>query len=251
MLNFRLSGLNGLWYILIVAFLLIGCSSKSFVGQAQWAQNGINDIKVDGIIQDWPQLPPLYYDEDNRMSVQMINNNEALYIYISIAGKGLKKGVLKDGLTLILEPAGMATSPFKIALREQQIMEVFYPSESDSVMMSYSEAREKGIEVENGPSGNTPMVFEAKIGFEMIYPPADIFPGTHLTVKLESTKMEIYEKFSSGESRGKPGGGGGGKRGPGGRNTGSPDGKGSAGKREQMMEPFETTLELILATTPL
>lgn len=245
MSNLRFFGLKNFLKPVLIAFLLIGCSSKSFVGQSQWAQNEIKDIKVDGFVRDWPQLPPLYYDESNRMTVQMMNNDKALYIYLSVAGEGLKKGIVRNGMSLTFEPVGSSVSPLKIVSKDHQPIEVFYPSESYPVVRSIAETGEKEIEVKMAPPDGSAMVFEAKIGFGAIYPPAGILPGTKLILKIESTKMEISEKFSSGESRGKPGGGGGHGRGGGGKGMKSPE------KREKAMEPFETTLELILAADPL
>lgn len=248
MLKVRFSGLKHLFYASVVAFFLIGCSSKTFVGRAQWVQNGINDIKVDGIVQDWPKIPPLYYDEDNRMSVQMVNDNEALYIYLSVAGKDLKKGAVKDGLTLTLEPVKLAISPLKITFKDHQHISVLYPSEFDSGMISMVEVREKGIEAEMNQPNEYAMVFEARIRFDAIDPPAGILPGTKLTLKIESKKMKNSEGISSEKSGGRSGGG---KGGAGGKGGGRSEGMRSAGKRENMMEPFEAILELVLATDPL
>lgn len=245
-----------------------GCSSKKVVSQSQWKKT---EIIVDGSDKDWPETLPQFYDEENRSSIRVLNDEEFIYIAVAIGDQQLKQKISGTGFNLTITPEGEDGGPFAIRVdgkaslgksgreklrgnnpsfdesepkkREKirdisvslpSTINVTYPYSSGPMSMSLSEAAGYGIEFAMASIDATRMVFEAKITLGSIV--SEGFEhGKKLTLSFSTINLE------SSKSRGR---GRGGMRGSGiGTKGGMRGGRGGMVKKK----PYEAKMEVILA----
>ena len=181
-------------------FLVAGCSTKMPEILTPWSKS---QIQADGMDHEWSGIQPQYYDKEDRVSVRVMNNADAIFVCVSVQGDSLKQKILMNGLALTLDPEGEKIPPFKIefnglgpstqsGITLPDSMEITYPYSSGPMAMSFTEAREKGVEIGMGYPETARMVFEAVIGFSAISSFGDIQPGTRLTLKIEAKGISFY-----------------------------------------------------------
>lgn len=114
MLNRKAKWVASILYLFTGCFLAAGCSTTSPVIRVPWSQS---EIRADGMDHEWPQLPPQYYDEENRISVRVMNNADSVFVCVSAGGESLKQTILMNGLILTLDPEEKDIPPFKIGFK--------------------------------------------------------------------------------------------------------------------------------------
>ncbi|MBU0969065.1 MAG: hypothetical protein KKC20_00385 [Proteobacteria bacterium] len=235
-------------FLLAVIFLAAGCSTKLPEIRSPWSQS---QIQADGMDHEWSGLLPQYDDKEERVSVRVMNNADAVFVCVSVQGDSLRQKILMNGLALTLDPEGETIPPFKIEFNSLNAstssvinlpdsMEITYPYSSGPMAMSFAEAREKGVEIGMGYPETARMVFEAAIGFSAISSFGDIQPGTRLTLKIEAKGISFYPSFFAAEADGRPGAGT-----KSGKTQNSNNGKPRAELKKERA-PFEAVMDLVL-----
>ncbi len=74
-------------------------------------------IVADGNDMDWPVAPPLYFDEENRTGIRVMNDRKTLCVLVTIAGQSLKQQLAARGFRLTLDTLKEGTSPFSIEIQ--------------------------------------------------------------------------------------------------------------------------------------
>lgn len=94
---------------LIFLGLVPGCSTATQV-QSSWRDKEIASV---GQSRDWVGQA-VFYDEKNHLTMNVLNDNDALYLRISTFDRMLQQTMLHPGITLWFDPAGGQEKAFGI-----------------------------------------------------------------------------------------------------------------------------------------
>lgn len=200
-------------------------------------------IVVDGNDKDWPMAPPLYFDEENRAGIRVMNDEKTICILVTIAGESLKRRFSTQGFRLTLDTQKQGTNPFSIEVQSRdsffvrgnekertkdflsdRTVLITYPHSSGEMEMSVAQAGGYGIELGMNMMEFSRLVFELKIRLDAVLPDETMDFNNPVCLMLSAAghgQGGMPDKESgpgmSGNGQGGPGGqgpGGGGK-GPG------------------------------------
>jgi len=240
-------------------FLIMGCAASPHRVQCTWLPS--DKITVDGHEDDWVDIPPQYYDEESRVSIRTMNNDNSLFVCATVGSRHLSRQVMNNGLTLTLSLDGNEGQEFALAVTPQNVpnkpgeknrehadlkpqtkadgfVDITYPYSMGPITMTSSEAREKGIEAVMKKNKYGQVVFEANLTLDAVALLKDIKPETRVNIGIESVGSETPRKQRSGSPSGRGGGGGGGRKG----------GKGDRGP-QKVTNSFKAQLAVTLAKT--
>jgi|GEM_PF-3681769 len=113
----------------IYSMIMLGLAAGCFIG----AKNAkITDadrltapLNIDGQLEDWPVLK--MQDKVTGIRYQVANDDQALYVAISIADRMLQKKVAMSGISFSIDPSGgksypvTVTYPLKLSVTEEQL----------------------------------------------------------------------------------------------------------------------------------
>ena len=241
-------------------FLIMGCSASPHRVHSTWLPP--DKITVDGHEDDWVDTPPQYYDEESRVSVRTMNNDDSLFVCATVGSRHLSRHIMNNGLTLtlgldeneiekfalVIKPRNVHNNPIKPNHKQASVptkttprgvVDITYPNPTVPETMSSAEARENGIDAFMQKNKYGQVVFEANLTLDAIALLRDIKPDTRVTVEIESSGPETPKKQIS-EGRSGRGGGGGRKGGKG--------GKGDRGAQKNI-NSFKAQLDVTLART--
>lgn len=224
---------------LLAAVLLVGCGSPqpSPPVQSLWQ---FSTITADGNPKDWPDTAPLYHDPENQTRMWVANDENAIYLLVTIHSQETKNRLATSGFSLVLDTDEKDAKPFSLNFdgtapfgfpREQtekpnpqpnngkpapmpdtqdlnlpEMIEVIYPYSSGAMTMSLAEAMENGIALSVGNPESGTWVFEAKIRMDAVFFERPLVSGSQMSVSLsaqEGVSPEGRRSPDPGEESGK------------------------------------------------
>jgi hypothetical protein len=132
-------------------------------------------IAADGQGQDWPEIPPQYYDQETRTSIRVMNDETALYLYATIGNQEITHELMQAGFSLSLDFQEAGAIPFAIKVNGQ--MPAGRPGKPEA----------SGSNSRSGPAGSSPASGQGRPG-------QDMNPGS---IKQPETLVVTYP-YSSG-----------------------------------------------------
>ncbi|UCE40148.1 MAG: hypothetical protein JSV17_11855 [Candidatus Aminicenantes bacterium] len=96
-----------LWILALALFTLVGCSTLKL--ESTWKDR---DITLDGKGGEW--LGAKYYFEDSAISVGLINDEQYLYVSMMTENPMIRAQIMRQGLTIWLDPDGGKNKTFGI-----------------------------------------------------------------------------------------------------------------------------------------
>ena len=219
----------------LVAISLTGCNEVEL--KSQWTE----PVILGGSNADWPENPQ-YFDEDSRVRVSLMNDDDNLYIRLISRNQTTKMLFLRAGFTVWLDDSGDTEKYFGLQFplaRQRQMRGRMPDHKARSGMEEMLEDSQYSLAILNGEGGTRQTMAMSKAAEMGIYARLRMQQGylvyelkVPLTVSednkivgvgFETGKIERPSgKGSSGGGQGRGGGGGGGK---GGKNM---EGKGGA-----------------------
>ncbi|VFQ45486.1 hypothetical protein [Desulfoluna butyratoxydans] len=237
-------------FAVLTALLLMGCSSTQKI-QSAWQP--VDTLRVDGQTNEWDTIRPQYYDEDSRLAVRTMNNEDDLFICLTVGSRNMARKVMHSGLTLTLgfdntegqdvaltikpgeepekserqnrdqpRPQNAMTAPAGIAIT--------VPPSVHPTDLTPSEARKKGIEMLLTQDRFDRLILEARLNLKAMALLANTTPGTSVT--LEITSPETTPPKASG-----------------GKRAGGKGRRGGRGSSRSAATPLKAELEINLASS--
>jgi hypothetical protein len=247
--------------IILTAISLTGCNEVEL--QSQWTEpvalDGSNDA-------DWP-VTPQYFDDDSRVRVSMMNDDDHLYIRLLSRDQATRMLFLRGGFTVWLDDSGDTREIFGLQFplaRQNQMGGRMSDHKTRNSMEEMLEDSQYNLAILNGPEETRQIMATSQAAEMGIYARLKIQQGyliyelkVPLTVSednniigvgFETGKIERPSgKGSSGGGRGGGGGGGGGRGGgKGGKKMG---GKGGTHGGDSP-QPIEIWARVHLAENP-
>ncbi len=85
---------------LVLGLLVLGCRDPKI--DSKWPAE---KIKIDGVNTEW-KFSDLFYDEDNRVSIGICNDNDNIYVLLFSHDQRIKHMIMENGLTVWFDPEG-------------------------------------------------------------------------------------------------------------------------------------------------
>jgi hypothetical protein len=216
--------------ILLAVISLAGCNEVEL--QSQWTE----PITLDGSNADWPENPQ-YFDEDSRVRVSLMNDDDNLYIRLLSRNQTTKMMFLRAGFTVWLDDAGNTRKKFGVQFplaRQNQMQGNITDHKPRNDMGEMLEDSLYSLAILSGP-GETRQTMPTTKAAEMgIYARLEIQQGYLVyELKVPFTASEDNKTISVGFETGKidrPAGKGSSGGGRGGRGGGGKGGKKMGGK---------------------
>ena len=247
-----------IFVVFLATTLLTGCDEAEL--QSQWPDKSIS---IDGSDIEWPENGH-YFDEDSKMLVAIMNDENNLYIRLLTRNQTSKMLILRAGLTIWIDDTGNTSKTFGVQfpLARQKQMQPTPPDHKPRTdMQDILEDSQYNLAILNGPGENRQTMPTTKaegIGiytrlrmeqsylvYELKVPLTTAEDSQTIDICFETGKIE---RPSGGGGRGGKGGGrgGGGSGGGGGKKMGGKRGSHGGGTPE----PIEMWAKVHLAKKP-
>ena len=231
----------------LAAISLTGCNEVEL--QSQWT----DPVTLGGSNADWPENPQ-YFDEDSRVRVSLMNDDDNLYIRLLTRSQTTKMLFLRAGFTVWLDDSGDTEKQFGLQFplaRQSRMRGRMSDHKARNGMEEMLEDSQYSLAILNGEGGTRQTMATSKAAAMGIYArlkmqqgyliyelkvPLTVSEGNNVIgVGFETGKIERPSgKGSSGGGRGGGGGGkgGGGGGGKGGKNMGGKGGAHGGGSQQ-------------------
>ncbi len=233
---------------LLAAISLTGCNEVEL--QSQWTE----PLTLGGSNTGWPENPQ-YFDEDSRVRVSLMNDDDNLYIQLLTRNQTTKMLFLRAGFTVWLDDSGDTGKQFGLQFplaRQSQMRGRMSDHKARSGMEEMLEDSQYSLAILNGEGGTRQTMATTKAAEMGIYVRLKMQQGyliyelkIPLTVSADNNIIgvgfetgKIERRSGKGSSGGGGGGGGGGGRGrgggggKGGKNTGGQGGAHGGGSQQ-------------------
>ncbi len=241
---------------LLAAISLTGCNEVEL--QSQWTE----PVTLGGSNADWPENPQ-YFDEDSRVRVSLMNDDDNLYIRLITRDQTTMMLFLRGGFTVWIDDSGDTGKQFGLQFplaRQSQMRGRMSDHKARNDMEEMLEDSQYSLAILNGEEETRQTMAISKAAemgiysrlrmqqgyliYELKVPLTVSAHNNSIGVGFETGKIERRSgKGSSGGGRGGGGKGGGGGGGRGGKNMGGKGGAHGGGSQQ----PIEIWAKVHLA----